>query len=49
MNYLQSYILNQEKIEKKAEKLVYIQTTSPEKVLAFLHKSFPEATSLPIA
>jgi hypothetical protein len=47
MNYLQSYTLINDKIEKKEEKLIAIQTEQPDKVLSFLQKSFPEAQKLP--
>jgi uncharacterized protein involved in tolerance to divalent cations len=43
LNYVQSYTLVNEHIEKKEEKLIVIQTEHKEKVLAFLQKSFPEA------
>ena len=47
MNYLQSYTLIDNKIQKTEEKLLFIQTTQPDKVLAFLSKNFPEAKEFP--
>jgi uncharacterized protein involved in tolerance to divalent cations len=47
LNYVQSYRLVNANIEKKEEKLIFIQTEQKEKVLAFLQKSFPEAHPLP--
>ena len=46
LNYTQSYTLTNNKIEKKEEKLLYIQTHHPEKVQNFLTKSFPDAKPL---
>jgi hypothetical protein len=43
MNYLQSYTLVENAVEKKEEKLLWISTDQSEKVSAFLQKSFPEA------
>lgn len=48
MNYIQSYTLGEKSIEKKEEKLLWLQTDQPEKVSAFLQKSFPEAVVLPL-
>ncbi|MDR0651100.1 MAG: hypothetical protein LBG59_07060 [Candidatus Peribacteria bacterium] len=49
VNYIQSYTLVNDKIEKKEEKLIFIQTEQKEKVLAFLQKSFPEAHPFPFS
>ncbi|MDR2541784.1 MAG: hypothetical protein LBD11_08880 [Candidatus Peribacteria bacterium] len=46
MNYLQSYTLVENTVEKKEEKLLWIKTDQVEKVSAFLQKSFPEAVIL---
>ena len=46
MNYIQSYRLKENQIEKKEEKLLYIQTTQPEKITIFLQKNFPEAKEI---
>ncbi|MDR3169058.1 MAG: hypothetical protein LBU27_04805 [Candidatus Peribacteria bacterium] len=46
MNYVQTYGLVEGKIEKQEKKLLWVQTDQPEKVSAFLQKSFPEGSQI---
>lgn len=43
LNYVQSYTLTNNTVEKQQEKLIYIQTEDQEKTKSFITKSFPEA------
>jgi hypothetical protein len=46
MNYVQTYVLVAGNIEKQEKKLLWVQTDQPEKVSAFLQKSFPEGRQI---
>jgi hypothetical protein len=46
MNYVQTYVLVGDAIEKREKKMLLIQTENPEKVSAFVQKSFPECSQV---
>jgi len=42
VNYVQSFVLNNSKIEKTEQKIIMVKTDDEEKIVNFLSKNFPQ-------
>ena len=42
INYVQSFLLKEKKVEKQESKILLIETEDEEKMLAFISKNFPQ-------
>ena len=42
VNYVQSFVLNNSKIEKNEQKIIMVKTDDEEKFKTFLSKNFPQ-------